>query len=96
MTEDKLTHMKKQYDQRKQSILSSLTSLQNEFSAIQSENQEGLERIEAAQDEVRALESKIQNERVEFEREIAGMMDVFEKFARSIEFEERRLLQKLE
>ena len=44
---------------KEKSILSSLTSLQNEFSAIQSENHDRLESIQAVQEEIRALEIKI-------------------------------------
>ena len=87
--------MKNQYLSRKKAVLQSLESARDEFSMVQTENQDGIARIEAAQVEVRNLESKIEEERIEYDNDIRKMKESFFAFANQVEILERQFLDKL-
>lgn len=90
--EERLSHQRQQGKRRLVTTQQELDFVQTELRLVEKDRMDGLARVETAESDVRAIETKIEEERLQIQKEIQDMISVYKKFENVIMEKEMNLM----
>lgn len=91
--EDKLSHMRKQAKVKMDAAQESLDTAQEQLLMVEKDHREGMQRVNAGEDEVRAIEAQIEQERRHTQDEISLMIQEFRAVEKKVLEENSKLMK---